>query len=293
MEPTDVRAHPTVALTEEQREFYFANGYVVVERFVDSDWLERLRKVTSGFVDRSRKETRSGNVFDLAPGHGAESPRVRRLKSPDDQDTAYWEFARDVVADIARDLVGLDVVFHHSKLNFKWNDGQDEVAWHQDIQFYPHTNYSSLTIGTYLYDTGPDDGPLEVQPGSHEGPLYDLYNDKGQWAGCLRDEDVSGLDHDRTVRLEAPAGSITVHNCRTVHGSPPSINGGGRPLLLNSFTSADAKAYMPHPDPSSHAFSVVRGRPARWARHDARPCPLPPNWSGGYSSIFAAQAGEG
>ena len=293
MEPTDVRAHPTVALTEEQREFYFANGYVVVERFVDSDWLERLRKVTSGFVDRSRKETRSGNVFDLAPGHGAESPRVRRLKSPDDQDTAYWEFARDVVADIARDLVGPDVVFHHSKLNFKWNDGQDEVAWHQDIQFYPHTNYSSLTIGTYLYDTGPDDGPLEVQPGSHEGPLYDLYNDKGQWAGCLRDEDVSGLDHDRTVRLEAPAGSITVHNCRTVHGSPPSINGGGRPLLLNSFTSADAKAYMPHPDPSSHAFSVVRGRPARWARHDARPCPLPPNWSGGYSSIFAAQAGEG
>lgn len=293
MEPTDVRAHPTVALTEEQREFYFANGYVVVERFVDSDWLERLRKVTSGFVDRSRKETRSGNVFDLAPGHGAESPRVRRLKSPDDQDMAYWEFARDVVADVARDLVGPDVVFHHSKLNFKWNDGHDEVAWHQDIQFYPHTNYSSLTIGTYLYDTGPDDGPLEVQPGSHEGPLYDLYNDKGQWAGCLRDEDVSGLDHDRTVRLEAPAGSITVHNCRTVHGSPPSINGGGRPLLLNSFTSADAKAYMPHPDPSSHAFSVVRGRPARWARHDARPCPLPPNWSGGYSSIFAAQAGEG
>ena len=293
MEPTDVRAYPTVALTEEQREFYFANGYVVVERFVDSDWLERLRKVTSGFVDRSRKETRSGNVFDLAPGHGAESPRVRRLKSPDDQDMAYWEFARDVVADVARDLVGPDVVFHHSKLNFKWNDGHDEVAWHQDIQFYPHTNYSSLTIGTYLYDTGPDDGPLEVQPGSHEGPLYDLYNDKGQWAGCLRDEDVSGLDHDRTVRLEAPAGSITVHNCRTVHGSPPSINGGGRPLLLNSFTSADAKAYMPHPDPSSHAFSVVRGRPARWVRHDARPCPLPPNWSGGYSSIFAAQAGEG
>ncbi len=292
MEPSDVRAYPAVALTEDQREFYFANGYVVVERFIDAAWLERLRAVTSAFIDRSREETRSGSVFDLAPGHCAEVPRVRRLKSPDDRDATYWEFARDVVADVARDLVGPDVVFHHAKLNFKWNDGHDEVAWHQDIQFYPHTNYSSLTIGTYLYDTGPDHGPLEVQPGSHQGPLYDLYNDKGQWAGSLRDEDVAGLEYERTVRLEAPAGSITVHNCRTVHGSPPSVNDGGRPLLLNSFTSADAKAYMPHPDPSSHAFTVVRGKPARWVHHDPRPCPLPPDWSGGYSSIFAAQAGE-
>jgi len=38
---------------------------------------------------------------------------------------------------------------------------------------------------------------------------------------------------------------------------------------------------------------VVRGRPARIARHDPRSCPIPPDWSGGYTSIFAAQSGEG
>jgi hypothetical protein len=36
----------------------------------------------------------------------------------------------------------------------------------------------------------------------------------------------------------------------------------------------------------------VRGRPARWARHDPRPCLVPPDWSGGYTSIFALQQGE-
>ena len=54
------------------------------------------------------------------------------------------------MADVAADIVGPDVKFHHSKLNFKWAEGGEEVKWHQDIQFWPHTNYSPATIGTLL-----------------------------------------------------------------------------------------------------------------------------------------------
>jgi hypothetical protein len=36
----------------------------------------------------------------------------------------------------------------------------------------------------------------------------------------------------------------------------------------------------------------VRGRAARVAHHDPRPCLLPPDWSGGYTSIFAVQQEE-
>ncbi len=107
-----------------------------------------------------------------------------------------------------------------------------------------------------------------------------------QEISLLRDE------VERVSRIEAPAGSITVHNCRTVHGSPASSRADGRPLLLNAYTSADAFPYTPHPQPSSHSGKVVRGGPARWAHHDPRPCLIPPDWSGGYTSIFAAQAGE-
>lgn len=83
-----------------------------------------------------------------------------------------------------------------------------------------------------------------------------------------------------------------MYNCRTVHGSPASCRDGGRPLLLNAYVSSDAFPYTPHPDPSRHSGTVVRGRPARWAQHDPRPCLIPPDWSGGYTSIFAAQTGE-
>ncbi len=289
MTPEQILAMPARILTQTQREFYFAHGYLAVDGLISDDWLTRLNEVTNEFVERSGEDLRSGAVFDVADGHSRESPRLRRLKMPDKQHPIYWEFATDVIADVAADVVGPDVVFHHSKLNFKWDKGSDDVKWHQDIQFYPHTNYSPLTIGTYLADTGADDGPLMVLPGSHEGPLFDQYDETDTWQGCLSAEDAAALDVSNVTHLTGPAGSITVHNCRTVHGSPPTSKSSGRPLLLNAYASADAFAYTPHPQPTKHSGAVVRGAAARWAHHDPRPCLIPPDWSSGYSSIFSAQ----
>ena len=53
----------------------------------------------------------------------------------------FGGFTCDVIVDLALDQVGPDVVFHHFKLNFKLLDGSDSVRCHQDIQFFPHTNY--------------------------------------------------------------------------------------------------------------------------------------------------------
>ncbi|MCG8651381.1 MAG: phytanoyl-CoA dioxygenase family protein, partial [Pirellulales bacterium] len=247
------------------------------------------------FIERSRTQTASDPTFDLAPQHSAETPMIRRLKRPDEQHEAYWEAATGIVADVVADLIGPDVIYHHSKLNFKWhaNDaGDDAVDWHQDIQFYPHTNYSPLTVGIFLRDTGPEDGPIMMLPGSHEGPLYDQYDDNGNWTGCLSAADAETLDTSNAAELCGPAGSITIHNCRTVHASRPSSRAGGRPLLLHAYAAGDAFAYTAHPGPWPHAYEVVRGQRSRWARHDPRPCLLPPDWSGGYTSIFAAQTGE-
>ncbi len=292
MTPERILAEPPRILPQQARIDYFEQGFALVEDAVPGAWIDRLQAATDRLVAASRAEPASGPVFDLAPEHRPDRPRVRRIKRPDEQDEAYWAFVKDVLADIAADLLGPDVVFHHSKLNFKWFEGGDEVKWHQDIQFYPHTNYDHLTIGAYLADTGPENGPMSMMPGSHKGPLYDLYGPDGNWAGHLRPEDAAGLPVGGAETLACRRGAVSIHNCRTLHYSRPSRTDAGRPLLLNAFAAADARPYTAHPDPSRHAGEVVRGRAARIARHDPRPCPLPPDWSGGYSSIFAAQSGE-
>lgn len=295
MLPENVLAPPPRVLTQAQRESYHENGYLMVDSLIDVATIDRLNAVTGEFIERSRTQTKSDRTFDLAPEHSADWPMIRRLKRPDEQHPLYWEIATCIIADVVADLIGPDVVYHHSKLNFKWHAsdaGDDAVDWHQDIQFYPHTNYSPLTVGIFLRDTGPEDGPVLMLPGSHDGPLYDQYDAHGNWTGCLSAADTATLDTSNVAELLGPAGSITVHNCRTVHASRPSKRAGGRPLLLHAYASGDAFAYTPHPDPSIHAYEVVRGQRARWARHDPRPCLIPPDWSGGYTSIFAAQSGE-
>lgn len=292
MTPEEILAEPARVLSQSQRIHYFEHGFVGIEDFVPEAVLSELVAVTDAFVDQSRTETASGRVFDIGPGHSADAPVLRRLKRPDDQHAAYWAFATGLMADVAADLVGPNVVFHHSKLNFKWFDESDTVKWHQDIQFFPHTNYNVLTIGCYLADTDMQNGPLAVKPGSHNEPLFDQYDAAGNWTGQLSDADAAGVDTRDVSYLTGRAGSITVHNARALHYSPSSKSPRPRPLLLNCYTAADAKPYTPHPDPSSHSYQIVRGRPVKWAHHDPRPCQIPPDWSGGYTSIYAAQSGE-
>ena len=290
MTPDEILTYEPRVVTQSQREHYFEHGYLGVENLVPREVIEGLNSITDIFVNASREETQSGRVFDI--GHRAGSPVLRRLRRPDDQHALYWQFAQGLLADIAADLAGPNVLFHHSKLNFKWFDASDTVKWHQDIQFFPHTNYNVLTIGCYLADTDMTNGPLAVLPGSHKGKLYNQYSTDDVWMGCLNEEDAATIDMSKAVYLTGPAGSITVHNCRTLHYSPSSKSQEPRPLLLNCFSSGDAKAYTAHPEPSSHVYQVVRGQSVRWAEHDPRPCLIPPDWSAGYSSIFAAQSGE-
>lgn len=293
MLPEQVREHATKVITEAQREFYFENGYLLLESVISADLLERLQAATHRMIEQSRQVTKSDAAFDLEPGHSADTPRLRRLSSPADHDPAYWELATEsILPDIAADLVGPDVKHHHSKLNFKWAEGGEEVKWHQDIQGWPHTNYSPLTMGLYLEDVGSAQGPLGVISGSHDGELFDHYNEKDQWVGYILDKDMPRVDIGKAAYLEGPAGALTIHNCRTIHGSEPNNAAWGRPLLLNVFSAADAFTYTANPIGGKLSGQIVRGKPARWARHDPRPCVVPPDWSGGYTSIFAMQQEE-
>ncbi|MBT3564629.1 MAG: phytanoyl-CoA dioxygenase family protein, partial [Gammaproteobacteria bacterium] len=138
----------TNQLNQTQIEQYHRDGFLVLEEFLSPTWLERLRQTTEAFVEESRKVERSDKVFDVEPDHTNDNPRLRRLNNPSDQDETYWEFSsQSEIVDLAEDILGPDIKFHHSKLNFKFPHGGEEVKWHQDIQFWPHTNYDLITIG--------------------------------------------------------------------------------------------------------------------------------------------------
>jgi len=287
-------AHEPRALTEAQRADYFENGFVAVDGLVPADWVQRLTARSNEFLDESRSLTESNEAFDLGPGHAADRPHVRRLRATVDRHPEFWTFACDsIFTDVAADLVGPDVKFHSAKLNYKWPGAGEIVHWHQDIPAWPHTNYSPVTLGVYLDTVAPEHGPLMCVPGSHNGPLFRHNNENGSWRGTVSNGDLSTVDLDGAVELTGGPGTLVAINCRTIHGSRANKSGIFRPLLLYVYSSADAFAWMPPPTPTRKTGAIVRGKAARTAHLDPRPCPVPPNWAEqGYGSIFTAQQGE-
>jgi ectoine hydroxylase-related dioxygenase (phytanoyl-CoA dioxygenase family) len=227
----------------------------------------------------------------LAPDHCAEKPNIRRLRKAVDQHPELWEFAKDpIVVDLVADLLGPDLRFHSSKLNFKWSDGGDAVQWHQDIQAWPHTSFSVLTFGVYLEDTTSAQGPLIALPGTHRGALYEQFDDAGRWTGALSARDVAALPTERVVEMCGPAGTVVLIDCRVVHASAANHSAHLRPLLLNVYSAADTLPITPAPSPTKKTGVLVRGQEPLHVHMEPYPARLPPRWDQvGYRSIFAAQ----
>ena len=132
MTPEQILEYEPKVLSHEQRVQYFQDGYVLLDEFISDAWLTKLWEVTDSFIEESRSISVSDNKFDIDDGHSADQPRLRRLTQPVVHHPVYWEFAsQGPIVDVAEDLLGPDVKFHHSKLNFKWSGGGEEVKWHQ------------------------------------------------------------------------------------------------------------------------------------------------------------------
>ena len=136
------------------------------------------------------------------------------------------------------------------------------VEWHQDWAFYPHTNDVGCAVGIYLDDVAEDNGPMMIIPRSHKGPIID-HNSQGFFCGAI-DPIKSPLDYDSAIPLLGPAGTMTIHHVRTIHGSALNHSQKPRRLLLQGYFAADAwpiRGFRPGQTLNDFNALVVRGEP--------------------------------
>ena len=231
-------------------------------------------------------------MFDLEDSHTPVQPRVRRIKAPDRHHPEYARLVRHPrIVEVLTDLWGPNVRFDAAKLNLKAAGYGAAVEWHQDWAFYPHTNDDLAAVGVMMDDMAPENGPLMVLPGSHRGPVHDHHAD-GRFCGAM-DPATCGVDFSRAVPLTGPAGAITVHHVRAIHGSAPNTSNRDRRLLLFQFRAADAWPLLGFPA-GIEAFDalMVAGHPVE-PRLEPVPVrlPLPPAEHQG--SIYENQKGAG
>src|SRR5882757_8780754 len=241
---------------------YQRDGVIVVPEVLGGDALARVRSVIAELVAGSAKTLEHTDVYDLEPGHTAESPRVRRIKTPHKVHKLFDEIVRsEPVLDILKKLLGPGLRLHGSKLNMKSAQYGSPVEWHQDWAFYPHTNDDILAIGVMLDDVELENGPLLVMPGSHRvNKVWDHHLD-GRFCGAMDPTKTPELDYSKAVPCIGKAGSCSFHHVRLVHGSAQNTSDKPRQLLLYECTAADAWPLVNFKDLEEFNSRMVCGEP--------------------------------
>ena len=226
-------------LSPSQVEFYHEQGYLILEGRIPEGYIKAIREEIERFQEMARGMTESDDRIDLEDSHTQESPRIRRVKLPHTQSQIVNDLMHsDHVLAPVRDLIGPNLRLQNTKLNMKSAGFGAAVEWHQDWSFYPYTNDDVLAVGLLIDDMGLENGPLMVFPGSHKGEVFNHHHD-GRFVGAM-DLEACGLDAADAVPLIGPAGSISIHHARAVHGSALNTSVSDRRIIFYEIMAADA-----------------------------------------------------
>lgn len=281
-------------LTEQQIHQFQRDGVLTVENAVAPDLLARLRRRFAEWVEESRgHDDAYGNTiddrprFDLEPGHCRDHPALRRVNAPADVSEAFLEAVTDSrMTGMVADLIGPNVKHHHNKINSKLPGAATAVKWHQDFPYTPHSNTDLVTALLMLDEVTADNGALEVSPGSHKGPIHDLWHD-GAFTGAV-DAAVAERLQASAEKCCGPAGSVCLMHTCVAHGSAPNLSASPRTLFITVYSAADAVPLSPNPVPNLHEGLLVLGvdpHTIRSTEFRLRPAEFPKG-----ASFFAQQA---
>ncbi len=233
---TDSDAAVSNLLSDEQLQFFEANGYVAGVRILSDRQIEWLRDELAELVQpdhdgselwheyHSNESTDPDTVLFHALGAWRTRPGFHDL---------LWH-PRFVAA--AGQILGGQVRFWHDQLFCKPARHGGVVAWHQDYSYWTRTlPMAHLTCWLGLDESTRDNGCLQYVPGSHRWdllPITGLAGDMDAIRDALTDEQWEQFQ--QPVAIELQPGEATFHHPLMVHGSYENrTDGPRRAVVLN------------------------------------------------------------
>ena len=281
-------------LSQNQKKQFWSDGFLLVENAINDRQLENLKKTFLDWVNESRNyktdygETMDGRPrFDLQPGHSSDVPGLRRIQSPEEISEVFADVMRNGRSvDMCAELIGQGIRFHHGKVNSKLPGTATKVNFHQDFPFEPMTNDDMITCLLFIDDVTLENGPLEVVPSTHKGPLYSHWHN-GIFTGSVSDE-ILAEHEDKIIRCTGKAGSVCLMHASLLHGSAPNLSNKSRTLYISTYYAEDAIELSPNHLPSTLTHELVRGEASGRVRCSSYDMQLPEVPKG--TSFFAQQA---
>jgi phytanoyl-CoA hydroxylase len=214
-------------LSEEQKQFYADNGYLLVKGVFSKEEAAAFRAEGHALINRIYET----ETVDATWG-GARQITEKQTKLLHCHDVQFYSamFSRLIVderlTDAAADLMGSpNIQLHHTKMFIKPPEKGSPFPMHQDWPFFPHDHDTMMAAIIHFDDAPEEKGCVCVVPGSHKlGPLP-----------TAADGNHLPLDEysvESATACPAEAGDVLFFSYLTAHGSGVNTSNEERTTLL-------------------------------------------------------------
>ncbi|MCB1716637.1 MAG: phytanoyl-CoA dioxygenase family protein [Candidatus Competibacteraceae bacterium] len=195
-------------LSQDQLDHYFENGYVIPDFRLPAETLAAIRE------DHDRLVQRHPEFSDYC------SMLLR-------YDLSFLNYARNpAILDMVEQILGPDFALWNSSFFAKPARGGRRTPWHQDGEYWPIRPIATCTVWIAIDDSTPENGCLQVIPGSHKAKRLFKHRTTDSKDVTLNQELLaSEFDQNEAVDLVLEAGQISLHDVFMVHGSAGNPSG--------------------------------------------------------------------
>ncbi|XP_017780076.1 PREDICTED: phytanoyl-CoA dioxygenase, peroxisomal-like [Nicrophorus vespilloides] len=229
--------------TEEQRNFYEENGYIVFRKLIPEKDIDichqRFLDVCSGKVHVPTVM----KVKKLGPNGETRSEFTVNKIQEILYDEKFFDHyaAHPKIVEVIKMIIGPNVTAVHSMLINKPPDVHEEMSahpMHQDLHYFPFRPANKIAASwTAMEDVTEKNGCLFVLPGSHKGPLFS--HDYTESVKNKLYHGVFGFNDVPKVMFPMEKGDTIFFHPLLLHGSGPNFTQGFRKAI--SVHYADSK----------------------------------------------------
>lgn len=230
-------------LSEAERKFYQANGYVVPAFRFEGEALTRLQQRCASVLERNP------NLVNK-PIPNPACPSFEKWGIQTDRDLMEFCVGQEIL-DMVEDIVGPDIILWSNTIFAKPAEKGKRTPFHRDGEFWPLEPLQTTTLWIAVTESNRSNGCLRLVPGSHAtedlGRHHDVTSDDVIFG---REIDDDQFDQSAAIDIELEAGQMVFFDVKMIHGANANDGIEGR--------AAFTARYMP----STTYFNFDRSRPA-------------------------------
>lgn len=220
----------------ERLAFFETNGFLVLPAVLSKTEVAELDRQVAYMAEHheSLPKVREGfNVEDPSKWPDPETPVFRKIGGFCDFNEAFAALcAHPTVMEIVSARLGPVVQLYRDVIMMKQAKVGREKPWHQDAVYWPYEPNDFVSAMTALDAADPDNGCLQVVPGSHHLGALDHHGKELQVT-------LSEEQQAETLYVPLQPGDTLIFHSLLLHGSEPNHSDRHRRVCILSYMSPD------------------------------------------------------